>query len=174
MQYKNRPPHIYLDDTYYFLTSRTLGRKPFFNTDSKKKILLDVIREAIRRYGCNLIAWVVLSNHYHLLLKIKEGKQLPDLLRNIHANSSRLLNKSENLQGRAIWWNYWDHGIRDEADFWKHFNYINHNPVKHGYVKEMSDYKFSSYNYWLKKKGQDWIDSCFELYPIVDFTPQDV
>jgi putative transposase len=76
----------------------------------------------------------------------------------------------DNARGRKIFQNYWDHGIRDEADFWKHFNYIHHNPVKHSYTKGMSDYNFSSYNYWLKKKKQDWIDSCFEFYPIVDFS----
>ena len=34
----------------------------------------------------------------------------------------------------------------------------------------MEDYKFSSYNHWVNKKGLEWMMSVFEQYPIVDFT----
>ncbi len=88
----------------------------------------------------------------------------------IHGKVSYLVNKKENETGRKVFQNYWDRCIRDEADFWKHFNYIHHNPIKHGCVKNMEDYKFSSYGFWLNKKGKGWLDSCFRLYPIVDFT----
>ncbi len=74
------------------------------------------------------------------------------------------------MQGRKIFQNYWDRCIRDEADYYKHLNYILHNPFKHRYVSNMSDYIFSSYNKYLAKYGQEWVSSCFELYPIVDFT----
>lgn len=167
--YKNRPPHIYLNDVIYFLSARTLEGIEFFNTAGKKQILFEVIKKSMGIFSCNLIAWVILNNHYHLLLKVKMGNQLPNLVRNIHTNSSRLLNKFENRQTRSIWWNYWDHSIRDDKDFWKHFNYIHHNPIKHDYTKKMEDYKFSSYNEWLKRNGQEWLYSSFELYPIIDF-----
>ncbi|MDP2683602.1 MAG: transposase [bacterium] len=174
MQHKNRPPHLYFDNYYYFLTSRTLRRAKLFDTDKKKKILLDVIFRAIQKFNYDMVAWVVLSNHYHILLKVKNADQLPKLVGNIHTNSSRLLNINDNFPGRKIWWNYWDKCIRDDSDFWKHFNYIHHNPIKHGYANSMQEYLYSSYNSWIKKKGIEWMESCFRLYLIVDFTVQDV
>ena len=74
------------------------------------------------------------------------------------------------MQGRKIWQNYWDYCVRLEKDFWKHFNYIHHNPVKHGYVQKMEEYEFSSHGDWIKKRGEDWMMSIFREHPIIDFT----
>lgn len=117
-----------------------------------------------------LYGWVLLDNHYHLLFWIKQGIDLPKFFQNLHSNSSRLLNVSDKAVGRKIWHQYQDHGIRDERDFYTHLNYIHHNPVEHKYVKKMEDYKFSSYSDYLLKYGQEWVNSCFEQYPIIDFT----
>ena len=79
----------------------------------------------------------------------------------------------ENLHGRRIWYQYWDHCIRNEKDFFLHFNYEHHNPVKHGYVKsqkEVLTYKFCGYEKWIDKKGDEWMSDCFARYPIRDFT----
>ncbi|MFH1860715.1 MAG: transposase, partial [bacterium] len=57
-----------------------------------------------------------------------------------------------------------------EKDMWMHFNYIHHNPVKHGYVRQMEDWQYSSFQYYLRKYGMKWIMSCFESYPIIDFS----
>jgi len=171
----HHPPHIFRDNTLYFITARTINKKSFFNSDEKKEILRKVIKEAIKRFEISCYAWVILDNHYHLLMRIKEGKYLSKFIQNIHTNSSRLLNKLEDLQGRNIWFQYWDRCIRDERDFWKHFNYIHHNPVKHRrveYQELVKNYTFCSYRIWLKKEGQEWLDSCFEQYPIIDFTLQ--
>ncbi|MBU0598315.1 transposase [Patescibacteria group bacterium] len=170
MKYKNRPPHLFIDKCYYFLTARTLGGKNFFNNNEKKMILLNVIKCAADKYDVKLVAWVVLDNHYHLIIKFINSNKLIRFVTNIHVNSSRLLNKFDDTTGRKVWWNYWDRYIRDERDFWIHFNYIHHNPVKHRYARDSKDYQFSSYHYWLNKEGKEWLDSCFAEYPIVDYT----
>ncbi len=52
------------------------------------------------------------------------------------------------------------------------FNYIHQNAVKHGWVKNMGDYEFSTYKEYLEKNGTEWVEDCFEQYPIVDFTTE--
>ena len=94
-------------------------------------------------------------------------------MHNINANISRRINHSDNQKGRKIFQNYWDRCIRDEKDFYQHFNYTHHNPIKHKYIgtqQKCCEYKFCSYKQWADKKGEEWLDSCFETYPIVDFT----
>lgn len=167
----HRPPHIYLDDTYYFITASTFHKKLYFNTNQKKKLILSALKNAINNYQCKLYAWVILSNHFHLLLKMEVGKLLSKFTASIEGKSAVDLNKLENLKGKKRWYQYWDHGIRDEADFWKHFNYIHHNCIKHKYTKQMENYLFSSYKTYLEKYGIEWLNSCFEFYPIADFTP---
>jgi putative transposase len=46
---------------------------------------------------------------------------------------------------RGIWQRrFWEHTIRDDADYASHVDYIHYNPVKHGYVKRPADWVYSS------------------------------
>ncbi len=176
INFKNRPPHIFYSETFYFFTSRTVDKIKFFDTDYKKIILLKIINEILNKFAINCHAWVILDNHYHLIVLLRNAEILPSFFRYIHGKSTIFLNKLENKSSRKIWWNYWDHCIRDEEDFWKHFNYIHHNPVKHGYAfnqSEVKNYKFCSYRQWVKMKGDEFIDDCFRYFPIGDFTVED-
>ena len=48
---------------------------------------------------------------------------------------------------RGIWQRrYWEHTIRDERDYSIHMDYLHYNPVKHGYVKTVSDWPYSSFH----------------------------
>jgi putative transposase len=54
----------------------------------------------------------------------------------------------------AIWQRqFWEHTIRDEKDYRIHMDYIHYNPVKHGLVKRVSDWEWSSFH----RYGQDWV-----------------
>jgi putative transposase len=67
----------------------------------------------------------------------------------------------------------WDTCIRTDSDLWTRFNYIHQNPVKHGYVQHLEEWRFSSYSYFLRTKGKEWMDDCWERYPVVDFLDRD-
>lgn len=169
----HRPPHIYLDNNIYFVTAHTFYKKPFFNQDKKLRSFASLLQENTKRYQIELYAWVLLPNHYHLLFKINRGGNLSKFIRKLHSDIAIYLNKIDTNPGRRVWYQYWDKCMRHEKDFWKHFNYIHHNPVKHRLVKnqgEVKNYQFCSYKKWLEKEGYRWLVSCFERYPIIDFT----
>lgn len=170
MKKRHQPYHLYLDNQIYFVTAHTYLNKTFLNTPPKKRKLLKKIKEFLKTFNFKLHAWVILGNHYHILFKVSRGRDLPKVLNKIHCGYSYEMNKIENRKGRKIWQNYWDWCIRSEKDFWKHFNYIHHNPVKHRYVQKMEEFEFSSYNYWIKKMGNEWVMSVFREHPIIDFT----
>jgi putative transposase len=45
---------------------------------------------------------------------------------------------------------FWEHAIRDDADFERHVDYIHFNPVKHGYVTRVCDWPHSSFHRYVK------------------------
>ena len=94
---------------------------------------------------------------------------MPKILNLIHGRTAFRLNQVDGKVGRKVFQNYWDYCIRNKKDFFKHFNYIHNNPIKHGYVNKMSCYSLSSYNKWLKKKGRAWLIDILTRYPIIDF-----
>ena len=166
--FKNRPQHLKLDDNFYFFTCRTIDSQWFLRPDRYKQILFDIIKEKTIKFGFPLISYVILVNHYHLIVKINDSKLIPKFMGEINGASSRAINQVDNATQRKIWWNYYDHALRDEADFFQHLNYIHQNPIKHKETKDFN-YMFSSYNSWVKQKGQEYLDDCFRKYPIVDF-----
>ncbi len=167
------PPHAYLDEQLYFITSRTIEGLNFFDNKEKLIILKNRIDSAIKNFKLELFAWVLIANHYHLLFRLIEGEKLSEIIKFINGGSAFDLNKLENFKGRQIWWNYWDYCIRGEDDFYKHFNYIHSNPIKHGLVKNyqgLKNYEFSSYKDYYKKHGEQRLMEYFEYHPIVDFS----
>ena len=53
------------------------------------------------------------------------------------------------MQGRKVWWNYWDTCIRAEHDYCSRLRYVFWNPVKHGLVDSPEEYNFSNYAVYL-------------------------
>ena len=164
------PPHLYIDNEIYFVTARTVDTNHYFDTENKKQLLLDIIKKSCQRCGAELIAWVVLDNHYHILFRLREGERLAKLMQYINGSSAFQLNRMENKRKRKIWFNYWDTCIRDEDGFYTRLNYIHHNPRKHGYVEEIQDlasYPFSSHKDFVDRYGVEWMEDCFSKYPII-------
>ena len=281
----HRPAHIFLPGAFYFVSARTYFALPYFREKEAKQILLETIKKAARKFSVTLFGWVILDNHYHLLLKVPdENNKLkivsPKLINTvrkksdsfqsvigsnklklvtasrrqmvklttlssrqtsetrsitlgkvigfIHGRSSRLLRKHEAQKGQAvvydftphefailkhkflkhldgksflierrrtkrfkrlidtgdikglekfmknapkIWYQYLDHIITNEGDFYRHLNYIHQNPVKHGVCQNLLDYNFSSIHKYIENFGKEWITDCFRKYPIIDFCP---
>jgi putative transposase len=169
----HHPPHIYLDDTWYFFTASIHGRQHPLLPVGHKDLVRDQLKVLAAEFHVQLAAWVILDTHYHILGKSHVGQDLAGLFGRLHGRTAFELNGRDGKRGRQVWHNYWDTCIRAEADYWTRFNYIHHNPVKHGYVGCMKDWPFSSYRYYLEHKGNDWLLDAFERYPIVDFTDPD-
>ncbi len=169
----HHPPHIYLDDTWYMITGAIYQKCRLLQAAGYKDLVRDQLKTLVVEFGLQLAAWVILDNHYHLLTKSRVGTALPRFFGRLHGRTSFDLNGRDGTRGRQVWHNYWDTCIRGEADYWTRFNYIHHNPVKHGYVAQSEDWSFSSYHYYLKLKGKDWLMDAFRQYPVVDFTDPD-
>jgi putative transposase len=46
---------------------------------------------------------------------------------------------------------FWEHQIRNERDLQRHVDYIHYNPVKHGLVRQVEDWPWSTYHKYVKE-----------------------
>jgi putative transposase len=137
---------------------------------------IDHLRAAVHsvraEHPFTIEAWVVLPDHMHCLWTLPPGDTLyPRRLQLIKGRFSQtqpstqiprasLIRKAE----RGIWQRrYWEHTIRDDADFAAHMDYIHFNPVKHGYAHSAADWPYSTFARCVARG----------LYP-VDWTASDV
>jgi putative transposase len=169
----HHPPHIFSDDTWYMITASTLNHAPFLRSEQAKMIVHDKLQDLYKAFGMSRFAWVILDDHYHLLLKTTLGKEISRFIGRLHGSTSRQINLQDHAVGRQVWHNYWDSCIRAEADLWRRFNYIHQNPVKHGYVQNSEDWSFSSYHHYLREKGAEWLDDCWQRYAVIDYLDGD-
>ena len=148
------PAHLFINEWYYFITAGCYHKKAYVDCDAKKEFLYKTICEELKRYLAEMHGWVVLDNHYHILIKLEDAFLLPRLIQTIHAKSAIAINKMDHQFGRRVWYDYWDECVRDQKDFNIKLNYIHLNPVKHGYVDDPGRYRFSSYHSYFKEKGE--------------------
>lgn len=118
-------------------------------------LLRDCVRATRQRHPFHIDAWVVLPEHMHCLWTLPPGDA--DFARRwkvIKFAFVRRLPRTEPLTAsqikrgeRGIWQRrYWEHLIRDEQDYQRHFDYIHFNPLKHGYVQRLADWPYSSFH----------------------------
>ncbi len=107
--------------------------------------LLDLHEQSYR-----LIAWVIMPNHAHLLLRPLTDNPLSTILKKIKGSTAREANKILGRSGRFWQKEYFDRYIRNEKHFHAVFNYIESNPVKAHLCAISGDWKFSS-AYYRKK-----------------------
>ena len=89
----HRPPHIYLDQEWYFITAHTNGRTPFFISNEQKSIWVNELKLLSNKFRVDIVAWVLLNDHYHLLRYFDKSTQILNFLKSLHGVTSyRLIN----------------------------------------------------------------------------------
>ncbi len=125
--------------------------------------------EICKKTEAKIFAWCVLPNHYHILVRTDNIKLLRKEIGKFHGRSARFWNKEDDALGRQVWANFFDRDMKSNRHFWASVNYINHNAVKHGYVKKWQDWAFSSARDFLEKHGQEKTLEIWREYPILDY-----
>ena len=67
-----RPLRVQYPGALYHVTARGNERKAIFRSDADRERFLAVLAHAVERYRLRLHAYVLMDNHYHLLLEIEE------------------------------------------------------------------------------------------------------
>lgn len=116
-------------------------------SSKRKSEWLAAFLKSAEIYKWTVIAWVILHDHYHAIVKSPENAEtLSKFVASYHKFTARKWNDEDNANGRMVWWNYWDTCLLSENDFYTRLRYVFWNPVKHGLADTPDEYEFS--NYW--------------------------
>ena len=122
-------------------------------------LLRQAFRDVRRHHPFALEAIVVLPDHLHTIWTLPEDDDnFAVRWRLIKSTFSRGIGIGEPISAsrserkeRGIWQRrYWEHTLRDERDFARHADYIHFNPVKHGHVRRVQDWPYSSFHRMVK------------------------
>jgi len=112
--------------------------------------------------------WVILPNHYHLLIET-DLRAFRTWVGHLHNGKSTQWNREDATPGRKVWHRFMDRAIRNERHFHASLNYVHANPVKHGYADDASQWPWSSLHEYLDNVGRDVLVDWWRRYPVRDY-----
>ena len=139
----------------YFFTVNALQRHGNDLLVRHIEVLRDVVRQVRKAHPFHIHGWVVLPDHLHCVIELPpEDMDFAVRWRLIKANFSKWVPAVERRSAvrlargeRGLWQRrYWEHLIRDDADFAAHMDYVHFNPVKHGHVTRVVDWPYSTFH----------------------------
>ncbi|NEO34659.1 MAG: transposase [Symploca sp. SIO3C6] len=143
----------------YFFTQVTHHRQKWLCSAIARPLLRSAFLTVKAKYPFSIDAIVLLPDHIHCIWTLPPNDSdystrwrliKSDVTR--HGASQLKVNaaRSESRQKRGeqnLWQRrFWEHWIRDEADFMRHCDYIHFNPVRHGLCDRPLDWQYSSFH----------------------------
>jgi putative transposase len=142
----------------YFFTVNLLDRSSDLLTRH-----IDALRQAVRATRAlrpfHIDAWVVLPDHLHCIWTLPPGDDdFSNRWKAIKIRFVQSLPRDEPRSvtrvargERGIWQRrFWEHAIRDQEDYARHFDYVHINPVKHGWAGQVRDWPYSTFHGWVE------------------------
>ncbi|MEW5756234.1 MAG: transposase [Pseudomonadota bacterium] len=139
----------------YFFTVNLLQRQGSDLLVRRIDNLRAVVRSVQIRHPFVIHGWVVLPEHMHCVIKLPPGDaDFATRWRLIKSDFGKMLPLTERRSPvrqrrgeRGIWQRrYWEHLITNDEDFSAHMDYVHINPVKHGLVRRVRDWPYSTFH----------------------------
>ena len=160
------PPHPFREAGYYLITAAIFEHAPVMASPQRRTEFEVLLLETMKGIQAEAIAWVILLNHYHILVDVESLDSVSAALKHLHGKTSRQWNLQDNLtEKRRVWYKFSDRLMRSEKQLNQTFNYIHYNPIKHGYTDDIKEWPWSSFNVYEENEGRDWLRELWKSKP---------
>jgi len=154
-----RPWRIEFAGALYHILSRGNQRQDIFLDDADRRLFLDTLGEMSSRYDIDIYAYVLMGNHYHLLLKTYDAN-LSKAMQWFGTTYTRRFNIGHNCSGHLFQGRFNSFIVQNDAYLTQLSCYIHRNPLRAGIVQRLADYHWSSYPvYAYRKKAPGWLNT---------------
>jgi len=149
-----RPLRIKYEGAVYHITARGNERKKIFFAKSDYAKFKEYLKEARDRYGYFLHCYVLMSNHYHLILETPNA-DISKIMHYINGSYTGYINRRKRRSGHLFQGRYKSILVDVDSYLLELSRYIHLNPVRAKIVKRPEDYPYSSYKSFISKKKED-------------------
>ena len=158
-----RPVRIEYPGALYHITSRGNEKKEIFLTDEDRAKFLNILRDYHERYGILVHAYVLLDNHYHLILETPRGNLLK-VMHGLNGSYTGYFNRKYRRVGHLLQGRYRAILVDKDEYLLPLSRYVHLNPVRAGIVESPEKYPWSSYGGYIgKAKKEDWVEYTWVL-----------
>lgn len=158
----------YIPGGSFFFTVVTERRAAILGNDLARGCLRGAFRECLRRWPFRVDALVMLHDHLHAIWTLPPGDAdyskrwgmiksnfTQSWLASDGKEQPRTASRSR-YRRRGVWQRrFWEHTLRDERDYARHFDYLHYNPVSHGLVNCPHAWPYSTFHRWVQRGVYD-------------------
>jgi len=147
-----RKPLLEYDGGVYHLIQRGNNREYIFCRNEDKEFLLGILREYQIEMGFECYGYVIMGNHYHLVLK-RHDIPIKEIMHRINSHFSRYYNQKNKRTGHVFENRYKGCHVNDDRYLLSLMRYVHQNPVAAKICRQVWEYPWSSDAYYRKNNG---------------------
>jgi len=154
-----RPLRIQFENAYYHVTCRGNTGQVIFSNDADRSAFLDLLERSTDIYQTEILAYVLLSSHFHLFVKTPLGN-LQEFMRHFNISYTSYYNWKHNRRGHLYQGRYKSFLVDADNYLQEVSRYIHLNPIRVRYRSDMAldekrkylrSYRWSSYGGYLSQ-----------------------
>lgn len=127
----------------HHITQRGNRREDIFFTEEDRKAYLCWLKEYSDRFGVEILAYCLMTNHIHLVAIPATDDGLQRVLKPLHMRYAQRINRARGWKGH-LWQGRFFSSPLDEAYLWAAVRYVERNPVRAGMERRAENYRWSS------------------------------
>jgi putative transposase len=144
-----RLPRLTVPGFPHHIIQRGNNRQPIFATNADYELLLALIDEHARKQHVAIHAYVLMTNHFHLLATPETAEGIPQMMQAVGRRYVRTYNLRHARTGTLWEGRYRSTLIQAERYLMACMVYIDLNPVRAGMVADPADYRWSSHQHYM-------------------------
>jgi REP element-mobilizing transposase RayT len=139
-----RPLRIEFSGALYHVTSRGNAKKAIFKDEEDRRLFLDTLAAVVRRFNWLCHAYVLMTNHYHVIIETPDGN-LAQGMRQLNGVYTQAFNRRHRRVGHLLQGRYKAILIQKDSHLLEVCRYVVLNPVKAKLVLSLKEWQWSSY-----------------------------
>jgi len=147
-----RLPRLTLPGYPHHVIQRGNNRQAIFASSADYQALLDLMRVNAEKFGVAIHAYVLMTNHFHLLATPQTADALPQMMQAVGRSYVRYFNDRQSRSGTLWEGRYKSTLIQTDRYLLACMVYIDLNPVRAGLVAQAGDYAWSSHPHYIGRK----------------------
>ena len=132
---------------YFHVMTQGINKSYIFNDEQNIKYYIKLMYELKKDYFIKIISYCIMNNHAHILMQIKEIKDMSKYMHRLNCIYAKYYNKKYNRVGYVFRDRYKAEAIHNEEHFYNCIKYIYDNPVKAGICNKAEEYPYSNYKH---------------------------
>ena len=150
------------ENTYYHVYNRWFNKQLLFRNDQDYERFYKYVLQELKNFSSiKILSYCFLPNHFHLIIhNLETGLTVSDFMRKLQVSYAMYFkrNYETGLKTPVFEWRFKAKLIKDEKYLAQCIAYVNYNPLKHGIVDNIDNYKWTSYHQIDKKKIEKYSD----------------